>query len=654
MRTSFALVHHANQYLITSGYDNREGIEAIVGKPGGISGFTYILRLHEQFAIPLNLHISGTLLEAVAWHVPEFLPELRRLIEAGLVELVGSSYGQNIMRFFGAEYNRRQLNEELLLYQLHLGIDPMTVKTFWPPERVWETRRMAPVLRDAKLLNDGYKYVILDDRLLLDPNDPINPRQRYDQTGAWDTELFRMHEIEDGLGLIAFPIGTRLRRSIPPSADEDWRQARSDLEALLVHAADESDYDLLAIYADDMEKVAGIGEWGSEGPGRYLAFLEWLNENRQWLRPVRLQEWARSTDVSRARKIERGTFQELAVDFDAGEGYERWYLAPDWAPYRGYFNWAEKKVTEAQAAGANAGLIELAGKQLLVANWETAWHTPSSGPHGDESTNGHASPWAKALTSHSRHAAVTAEAAKWMVAKDDRAHAVLIDIDNDGEQEVVLKNQHLFVVLSPKCGGRVVAMYSIAGDRGAMIIGNPCDDWNWLEELNRYMDKPRNHPGAFADVGLEHEIYTADVLCNEGECVKVRLMSEQGILKQFELQSGSPTLRVNYALPDTCAGLSTEVGVSPDYLELLRRGAGCLIDVTDEGRRGCKTGAVAVWVRPEPGAAGWEQPYQPRFGHGCMFRVGSRAESFWVELGVTLDSQPERSRDEAPSEAVLT
>ncbi len=216
MRVSLAVVHHGNQYLITTGYDNREGIEAIVGSQKSRSGFRYILHLHERAGIPLNLHLSGTLIEAIAWHEPDFLPYVRELVASGLVEVVGSCYGQNIMRFFGPDYNRRQLNEELLLFQLHLGIDPAKVKTFWPPERVWDTRRMAPVLRDARLRNSGYSYVIVDDRLLLSAGGETQSRAAYDENDEWDPDLYTMHEIENGLGLLTFPIATRLRRSIPP------------------------------------------------------------------------------------------------------------------------------------------------------------------------------------------------------------------------------------------------------------------------------------------------------------------------------------------------------------------------------------------------------------------------------------------------------
>ena len=36
-----AIVHHANQYLITDGYDNRQGISGIV------DGYVAALRLHD-------------------------------------------------------------------------------------------------------------------------------------------------------------------------------------------------------------------------------------------------------------------------------------------------------------------------------------------------------------------------------------------------------------------------------------------------------------------------------------------------------------------------------------------------------------------------------------------------------------------------------
>lgn len=635
MHTSLAVVHHANQYLITTGYDNREGIEAIVGSQRAESGFTYILGLHESAGIPLNLHLSGTLIEALAWHEPKFLHYVRDLAQAGLIEFIGSSYGQNIMRFFSADYNRRQLNEELLLFERHLGIDPHEVKVFWPPERVWETRAMAAVLRDARLQNGGYECVILDDRLLLRRD---QDRSLYDETNHFDPELYSMHEIRDGIGLIAFPIATRLRRSIPPSKEDDWKQMQSELEGLLVHASGQYEGALIALYADDMEKVAGVGEWGGDGPRRYRDFLDWLGSS-PWIKPVKLYAHARQVEVSTKRRIEVGTFQELATDFDAGEGYERWYLAADWAPYRGYFTWAEAKVKELAADGAAPSLIELAEKQLLVANWETAWHTPAAGPHGDPTQNGHASPWARALTSHSRHAAVTAEAAHWMTHKDTSAHVTSFDIDNDGEQEWIIKNQHVFAVISPRWGGRVVSLYSVGAACGTMVIGNPCDDWNWMEELNRFMDVPRNHPGAFADTGFEHDRYDVEIVESGPARVRLRLTNSEeesrayGLVKEFELTDRASCLLARYRLPKKLESITIECGMSPDYLNLLRGGEAELSAIRTPRIRGCKTRRVAVWLKPMSGLR-WAEAASD-FGHGRLLRLTSTAPDCAMALGIT-------------------
>ena len=84
MLVSFAIVHHANQFLITDGYDNREGIYEVLVDGDGRRGLDPILVLHRQYAIPLNLHISGTLLEAIAWYKPALLHDLRDLYHSGL------------------------------------------------------------------------------------------------------------------------------------------------------------------------------------------------------------------------------------------------------------------------------------------------------------------------------------------------------------------------------------------------------------------------------------------------------------------------------------------------------------------------------------------------------------------------------------------
>jgi hypothetical protein len=79
MSVPFAFVHHANQYLITEGYENRPGLKAILGSPCANIGLQRVLHLHRVYRIPANIHVSGTLLEAIAWHVPAFLNDISKL-----------------------------------------------------------------------------------------------------------------------------------------------------------------------------------------------------------------------------------------------------------------------------------------------------------------------------------------------------------------------------------------------------------------------------------------------------------------------------------------------------------------------------------------------------------------------------------------------
>jgi hypothetical protein len=633
---SFALVHHANQYLITDGYDNREGISDIVGSEAQDTGILSVLAVHEAEGVPLNLHISGTLLEAMAWHCPKAVHKLRHYIQNGLIELLGSSYGQNIMRFFSPEYNRQQLNEELYLYQSLLGVQARDVKVFWPPERVWDTRRMAPALRDAGLLNEGYRYVIVDDRTLVSPRDPSLPRSVYDQGKHWTPDAYQAHEIESGLGLVALPIAVKLRRSIPPKLEADWQCIQAELDALLVQPGND-DTGLLALYADDLEKVIGV--WGTDGPQRYAEFLRWIT-NCTWIRPVQLTEWASSVMPSSRRTIEIGTFEELAREFNAGEGYENWFYSDHWAPYREYFQLAERRVRECKGANADGALIELAEKQLLLANWETAWHTPSTGAHGNPIDNGKPSPWARALTSHSRHALVTAEAACWMKTRDGRAHAAICDIDLDNEPDLVLKNDALFAFISKRWGGRVVALFHVGGNRGAMVVGNPSDDWNFLEELNRFMETPRNHPGAFADVGFENDRYSCDIL-ERADSVVARLLNVEkdsaarGLKKEYVLAAAGGLLTVRYRLPQTLKNISIECGLSPDYLALLRYGSEIVTPAKTFTGRGFSANGISVVLESAPGMR-WEQPEQEWIGHGRTLRLHGTAREFELRLRVDM------------------
>jgi len=79
------LIHHANQYLLTEGYLNRDGFSQIV------QGYAGVLAAHEHHKIPCGLHLSGTLIESIAWHCPWFFPLVKLLQENGWVDFIGGT-----------------------------------------------------------------------------------------------------------------------------------------------------------------------------------------------------------------------------------------------------------------------------------------------------------------------------------------------------------------------------------------------------------------------------------------------------------------------------------------------------------------------------------------------------------------------------------
>jgi hypothetical protein len=80
-RVPLTIVHHANQYQITDGYDNRQCSCILLGPVEGKSGLAWIIELHRRYEIPANLHLKGTLSEAVAWQQPPFHSKLVGVFE---------------------------------------------------------------------------------------------------------------------------------------------------------------------------------------------------------------------------------------------------------------------------------------------------------------------------------------------------------------------------------------------------------------------------------------------------------------------------------------------------------------------------------------------------------------------------------------------
>ncbi|WP_163100527.1 hypothetical protein [Peribacillus alkalitolerans] len=642
-----AIVHHANQFLITNGYDNRTDLATILGPTDASSGLRAILDLHAQYDVPFHLHVSGTLIEACAWYDPLFLKEIADLRESGLIEIIGSTYAQNIMTLFDQEHNYYQIQEELRLINKWLDVPPSDISGFWVPERVWNTEQLVDILTDNKLDNGGYKYTLVDDRLFL----PKAARDRFDKEHTFNPEMFEAYYIQDGKDLIGLPLSIDIRLNLLFDHPENEQNLNVLMDQLLKEV--QNGRDVIAIYGDDMEKAAAIPPWNGMAIEQYRCFLKWLIK-RNDVKPVFLQEWLMSSNIRSPIPLGPGTYKELEKDFGAGEDYMGWATSEKWLPYQEMINNTWSKLLDLSSRmKKESPLLELARKHLLACTYETGWHDAPNSIHTDlsvvtkgNSIIGSPAPWACTLASHARASHVLLKAVEWE--QDNNPHqgiwAYVEDIDGDGYEELILRNEACALVITPQYGGRIVYMFSFSDDKGALVIGNPTDDWNWLSELNDFMDIPINHPGALADVGFEHDSYkVASIDIKESEQVEIVLVNNQknsaafGMIKRFSLKKGERQVQVRYEnIPSNILPLSIDFGLSPDYLRLLREGRSKVVPYSKTEKRGFKNGDNFTWVQSNSADSKWDLSRNPIFGHGFSLTKKVTSPTVSLSLGVDL------------------
>ncbi len=607
-----AFVHHANQFVITDGYADRDGISTTA------AGYDAVLSLHVELGIPVSLHVSGPALEAIAWHRPALLARLRQHLASGFVTLIGGTYGENVMPLSSPRHNRRQLRAFHDLAEDLLEVPRERLRTAWVPERVWETGSCAAPLRDEAATGVAYQRVLVDDRLahpLREGAYPGSSREAFDAAGPyrWHEDGFpgtvrgRLHpgslepyRIAGGDGLVAVPIASHLRYLMPPH-DPDHLRLLTELAEDARSAPEGS----LMVFADDLERVAGVAGW-EQGLERYARFLRWLTRSDA-LRPVALDDWCDRSEPGPELTVEAGTYYELAHHHGSGEDYGRWADDPRWRPFADRLDRVDAALESAEDDGAAPELTALAERLVMLGRHETAWQDPDADGDGGRAP----APWAKATAAHAADALPVLAAARWAADPAPRGLRVLVtDVDEDGDDEVVLSSDRLFAVLSPRHGGRLSLLVRREHDAGtdaraAVVVGNPADHWNFQTELHQHMQEPPNHPGALAVLGTEthrHELGRVEVTSSAAvvELIDVEPGPDRGLTKQLLLTADGTSLTVCVRRSGLPGELRTTVALSPDYPRLLTGGRERL--EPDQGRTwwAARTPVLDAWVAHDP------------------------------------------------------
>jgi len=222
------------------------------------------LELLEKHAhVRLALHCTGILFEWIKNNKSDYIPRLRKLVDAGQIEMMTGAFYEPILAVIPDEDKLGQIDKLTKFIKQHTGYE---AKGMWLAERIWEPHLPKP------LAEAGVKYVVLDD-------------SHFRAAGLPPEKLLGYFVTEElGHTVNLFPIAERLRYSIPyqePQATIDYLRSLTT-----------EDGNRVVVFADDGEK---FGVW----PGSYKhnyeekwldRFFTLLKENRDWINILHFSE----------------------------------------------------------------------------------------------------------------------------------------------------------------------------------------------------------------------------------------------------------------------------------------------------------------------------------------------------------------------------
>lgn len=240
--------------------------------------------LAEFPGLAITLHNSGSLLEWLVRNRPEYLDQVRSLIERGQIEVIGGPFYEPIL----ASIPQRDRIGQIQLYsrflEQHFG---QPVRGMWVPERVWE-QSFARDIVDA-----GIEYTVLDD-------------SHFRSAGHAPDELTSFFLTEDeGRVLKIFPVSEPLRYAIP---FQDVHRSIDILRELY-----EARPDSVAVFGDDGEK---FGTWPETyrtcyEEGWLRSFFQLLQDNSEWLKVSTLGECVDNTLPAGRTYLSDSSYREM-------------------------------------------------------------------------------------------------------------------------------------------------------------------------------------------------------------------------------------------------------------------------------------------------------------------------------------------------------
>ena len=634
------MVAHGNQAIQPASVTQAH---ILSGTGTSATGYHRLIKSHEDHGVPLTLHITPTLASSIQWAVnptpgswpnndgPSLNQRIRNLVTANQIDLVGSTFADHVPKYFTDSFNiaNKQISDEFLtsIY------GSVSSNVFWAPERVLDDESLAAIY------NMGYRYVFADQMRHF--------VKWFGRSAALSTSGYRINEVNS---MKVIPIHDETSEYLDQARDEG---SAMSLRQLLSRRARSGVQDQAAVLWRDMGDFGTLAKADS-----YDANVRWLG-SRPWIRVVTAQQIADSQInyvgqdgnpynqwVPESRGTEKNLEQTAKdwVDWASRENYDNWFnnltslnFGANSAFGRvgdtGHANAAWNAVTNV----SQPGLKKAAEVVMGSAMFQTAFHFPTNSTDlrkfstGDyinpaSQTGQSLADFARFSQAQARYAVVYSNVNSWSQRENIlEPEAEAIDVDLDGANEYVLRNNRIFALFEAR-GGRMTAawlrdpaskdVWQVAGNF-ASYSGTETED-EGVTHATAYRTSgfkdwwaatgPTN--GTSGLVNATHTVTSAA----SGVGWKFR-GAAGGITNEKTItlpEANSARLQANYAW-DGASKLYVRFGLSPDLPDLMIRGASAL---RDESR--FSTNRVTVANVQDNGRTIWAYVEAPFVNSGAV------------------------------------
>ncbi len=412
----------------------------------------------ERFpALKVVLHYSGPLLEWISEHDPGFFSLVSRLATSGQAEIAGGGHNEPILPVVPRRDAVGQIRHMTRYLKRHFGAN---VRGGWLTERIWEPH-MPSLLAEA-----GLEYTTVDDYHFL--------------SAGFDPEKLQGYYLSEDQGhsVAIFPISQQLRYMVPfHEVDEVIGFLRRKAEQLPAGS--------VLTLADDGEK---FGMWPGTFDWVYKRkwldkFFTALTENSDWLETTTFSRVLDSAPASGRVYLPAASYMEMggwSLPAAAGEKFQRiqtrlerqgeleelfpFLRGSFWRnflikyPESGWMHGRMWQVSDYLASTLAPGAYNRATPPAALQHlWRgqtncAYWHGIFGGlylPH-----------LRKAIFSQ----LIRAEKLALRASGAPPLRAQRVDVDRDGEDEIVLANSKLSLVVKPSDGGIIAELDSLEAE----------------------------------------------------------------------------------------------------------------------------------------------------------------------------------------------